>query len=460
MPTYAAVRRKLSLAVSATCLLLWQAARSATRAAHADTTRTPPSALAVGDNTYGQLGAASSVASSATPTAVSLPAGTDLVQVAAGQYDSYALTRAGGVLAWGRGSSGALGDGNTNDAAAPVPVQLPTGVVATKIAAGNGFALALTSDGKVYAWGDDSTGELGNGTQSNTGSATPVQVHFPAARRSPTSAPVRTSRSRSRASAPCSPGATTAPVSSATARRQRAPRRRRRHPRGQRGVVGRGRRRRRVRGHRRRQRAGVGRGLGRPARQRWPDEQRRAGLRHAAVRCLGPDGCRRWRVRARRHHGRRDCSPGAAAATATSAPGTPRTSSPPVAVPLPTGAIVIRRRPPAAASPPRSRQPARNTRGGSTTSASSATARTTTRTSPVAVAVPNGVHVQSASAGGQHQLLLTPLPPTVTHVSPAVAPTAGGTSVTLAGTNLSGATLCGSGRPPPRSTRYRRRASR
>lgn len=47
----------------------------------------------------------------------------------------------------------------------------------TAISASNGSAYALESDGSVWAWGDGSKGELGNGGEAD--SATPVQVQFP-----------------------------------------------------------------------------------------------------------------------------------------------------------------------------------------------------------------------------------------------------------------------------------------
>ena len=49
-----------------------------------------------------------------------------------------------------------------------------TGV--TAIAAGGQESLALKSDGTVWAWGDNTYGELGNGTFSPANSATPTQV--------------------------------------------------------------------------------------------------------------------------------------------------------------------------------------------------------------------------------------------------------------------------------------------
>lgn len=82
-------------------------------------------------------------------------------------------------MAWGNNSSGQLGDGSTTHRLLPVQVSGLTGVA--DIAAGNtqdlahpSHSLALKSDGTVWAWGSNSSGQLGNGT--TTDSETPVQV--------------------------------------------------------------------------------------------------------------------------------------------------------------------------------------------------------------------------------------------------------------------------------------------
>ena len=80
------------------------------------------------------------------------------------------------VYCWGDNSNGQLGDGtNTNrDTATPVPFF--TGNV-TKICAGSDHTCALTTDGRLYCWGYNFYGQLGDGTNSETN--TPVQVVDP-----------------------------------------------------------------------------------------------------------------------------------------------------------------------------------------------------------------------------------------------------------------------------------------
>ncbi len=98
-----------------------------------------------------------------------------VTQVAAGFGTSYALGSNGTVWAWGNDQYGQMGNGTMKETEyfpEPAQVKKLTGVVA--IASGFATAYALTSSGKVWAWGDGVKGELGNG--GTTSSSEPVEV--------------------------------------------------------------------------------------------------------------------------------------------------------------------------------------------------------------------------------------------------------------------------------------------
>ncbi len=129
-----------------------------------------------GSNDDGELGNASVATGtgsySATPVQVS-GLSSAVTAIAAGGHESVALTSAGAVYAWGDNTYGQLGSGASGSSSVPVQVMgLPSTVVA--VATSGNHNVALTSSGTVYAWGDNSDGQLGNGT--TTSSSTPVQV--------------------------------------------------------------------------------------------------------------------------------------------------------------------------------------------------------------------------------------------------------------------------------------------
>ena len=105
---------------------------------------------------------------STTPTAQGLT-GVTALAVASDSLNGMALKSDGTVWAWGQNNDGQVGDGTTNDAVTPVPVQGLSNV--TAIAQGGGFSLALERDGTVWSWGSNDSGQLGIGQASADGGA-------------------------------------------------------------------------------------------------------------------------------------------------------------------------------------------------------------------------------------------------------------------------------------------------
>ncbi len=144
----------------------------ATGLAHVLAIKSDKTAAAWGGNGYGQLGDGTNVASK-TPVTVKFLS-SEASQFSAGSSSTYARLTDGTVKAWGQNASGQLGDGTTtNSTAVATTVSNLTDVAS--IAAGPYHVLALKADGTLWSWGSNSSGELGTGS-SATSSSTPAQV--------------------------------------------------------------------------------------------------------------------------------------------------------------------------------------------------------------------------------------------------------------------------------------------
>jgi alpha-tubulin suppressor-like RCC1 family protein len=145
---------------------------------------------AFGSNDHGQLGSTvntGTTTANPTPTLVTLPGQNGpVVQVSAGQEDSFALTSSGQLYGFGYNNYGELGNATNNGVDAPNPtptlVTLPgeSGTI-THVAAGARFTLVLTSADQLYSFGDNLGGELGRSANAglNLPNPTPSQVTLP-----------------------------------------------------------------------------------------------------------------------------------------------------------------------------------------------------------------------------------------------------------------------------------------
>jgi alpha-tubulin suppressor-like RCC1 family protein len=125
-----------------------------------------------GWNSRGQIGPAGGTAGKVgTPVKVALPVG-NVTMIAAGRAHSLAIV-AGKVYAWGDNGSGQLGTvADTARHSNPLPViGLPAGV--TWVAGGRDSSFAIAG-GDLYAWGNNQYGQLGTGSTIST--PTPTKV--------------------------------------------------------------------------------------------------------------------------------------------------------------------------------------------------------------------------------------------------------------------------------------------
>lgn len=95
----------------------------------------------------------------------------DIVDIAAGSAHSLALRADGVVFAWGSNADGALGNGEVDDVPHPDPTPVGLFEPAVDIAAGRGHSVALMADGTARAWGLGSSGQLGHGQSGLLGSS-------------------------------------------------------------------------------------------------------------------------------------------------------------------------------------------------------------------------------------------------------------------------------------------------
>ncbi|MGE3587483.1 MAG: hypothetical protein AB7L17_07145 [Ilumatobacteraceae bacterium] len=122
--------------------------------------------LSTGLNADGQLGTGNTT-NRTTPGAVNV---SNIVQIASGREHAYALDDQGRVWAWGDNSKGAVGDGTSTDRRTPAIVL--TGVA--QIEAGHYHGIARKTNGTVWTWGYGALGQLGLGSTANRNA--PVQI--------------------------------------------------------------------------------------------------------------------------------------------------------------------------------------------------------------------------------------------------------------------------------------------
>ena len=114
-----------------------------------------------GSNSQGQLGSNNGGATAPVTAPLLVPIVTDPIAIAAGAQHTCAVRLNGQVLCWGQNSTGQLGEGSMSSLAEPVPVTNLSG--GRLVAAGATFSCAVTGDGAVFCWGDDHDGQLGTG---------------------------------------------------------------------------------------------------------------------------------------------------------------------------------------------------------------------------------------------------------------------------------------------------------
>ena len=133
-----------------------------------------------GSGNSGKLGNGST-ASSRVPVAVNTSgvlAGKTIKQISAGENHTCAIASDNRAYCWGSNKNGQLGNGSTADSRVPVAVNMSGALVGKtikQILAGGDHGCVVASDDKMYCWGLNNNGELGNNSSVN--SSVPVAVN-------------------------------------------------------------------------------------------------------------------------------------------------------------------------------------------------------------------------------------------------------------------------------------------
>jgi len=127
-----------------------------------------------GHNVYTQIGSGVSTVGY-SPFLVSKFINTRVTRVACGSYHTLTLTENGEVYAWGYNSSGQIGSGSTSTQSTPRKVLSTIGQMRMiDIGCCQNTSFALSCNGEVYCWGYNGNGQLGIGNCANQ--ANPVKV--------------------------------------------------------------------------------------------------------------------------------------------------------------------------------------------------------------------------------------------------------------------------------------------
>jgi alpha-tubulin suppressor-like RCC1 family protein len=126
-----------------------------------------------GSNTFGELGDGSTQSRNTPKPVRKLEAGAS--SISAGYGHVCVVSLKGAVLCWGGNPHGELGDGKSTSRPVPVAV-VGLKSAAQTVSAGRGHTCAVLIDGSAACWGDNSDGQLGDGTRFMHVRAVPVST--------------------------------------------------------------------------------------------------------------------------------------------------------------------------------------------------------------------------------------------------------------------------------------------
>jgi len=138
-----------------------------------------------GYGVYGQIGDGTT-ANRYTPIEITsnfgLDVGETITSASLGSNHSSAISSEGRIFIWGSNAFGQIGDGTTTDRYIPIEItgnfSLNVGETITGVSLGSNHSSAITSEGKIFIWGFNSDGQLGDGTTTNRDTPTEITSNF------------------------------------------------------------------------------------------------------------------------------------------------------------------------------------------------------------------------------------------------------------------------------------------
>jgi alpha-tubulin suppressor-like RCC1 family protein len=125
-----------------------------------------------GDNGFGQLGDGTTVGRTQPTAITNLPGALQMIR--AGAHNSCLVTMSGALWCWGNNSFGQLPMTDPGGSALPLPITaLPAAVI--DVALGDGHLCAVLVTGKLYCWGGNWDGQLGDGLRAHRATPLPVE---------------------------------------------------------------------------------------------------------------------------------------------------------------------------------------------------------------------------------------------------------------------------------------------
>ncbi|MBN2504664.1 MAG: InlB B-repeat-containing protein, partial [Bacilli bacterium] len=137
-----------------------------------------------GNNDYGQLGNDQTSWITINDITARFDLGSEerVIKLSVGDYHSGVITSAGRVFVWGSNSYGKLGDGTAINSLVPIEItqqfSLTGDEIISSLALGAVHSAAVTSYGRVFTWGYNNYGQLGDGLTTSLASPTEITSNF------------------------------------------------------------------------------------------------------------------------------------------------------------------------------------------------------------------------------------------------------------------------------------------